>query len=69
MSLTDVMSAAGQAVWAQIALLIAFAAFVGVVINAILRPRAKVDRAARMPLDEEPRVERRAAAPPGERHE
>lgn len=52
MSLQDVMSGAGNSVFAQIALVIFFLVFVAVVVYLfVLRSRRSFDRESRLPLD------------------
>ena len=55
MRLSDVMSHAGLAWYAEIALVIFFAVFVAIAI-AVLRPsrKSELERAGRMPLEDEP---------------
>lgn len=53
MSLTDVMSGAGLAVYAEIAMVIFLVIFVGVAANLMLRrDRAELIAASRMPLED-----------------
>ena len=53
MKLSDVVSGAGLSSFAEIALLIFLGVFLAVALRALLSPRAAMDRAARMPLDDE----------------
>ena len=53
MRLTDIMSNAGLSGYAEVALILFFAAFVGVAIATFLPSRKKeMDRAARLPLED-----------------
>ena len=52
-SLTDVVSGAGLAGYAEIALLIFFLVFVAVGLRVLFSKRSSFDAAARMPLDYE----------------
>ena len=52
MSLSDVMGHAGLAGWAEVALVIFFAAFLGIVGYVLLRRRGAWERARRLPLDD-----------------
>lgn len=55
MKLSDVMSNAGLAGWAEAALVLFLLAFLGIVV-AIFRPsrKAGMDAASRLPLDDDP---------------
>lgn len=50
-SIADVVSAAGLAGYAEIALLLFFAVFVAVGVRAIATNRGAIDHAARLPLE------------------
>ena len=52
-SISDVVGAAGLAGYAEIALLIFFVVFVVVGVRALATNRAALDRAARMPLEDD----------------
>lgn len=52
MSLSDVISGTGLSTWQTIALVIFAAAFVAIVVHTLLRSRADVQRAARLPIEE-----------------
>ena len=52
-SIADVVSASGLAGYAEIALVIFFAAFLAVGIRALMTNRASFDRAANLPLDDD----------------
>ena len=52
-SIADVVGASGLSGYAEIALLLFFAVFVAVAIRAMTANRAALDRAARLPLDED----------------
>lgn len=54
MSLSDVVSGLDASIWQQAALLIFVCAFVAILVNAWRRPRAELDRAARLPIDDSP---------------
>ncbi|TWT41696.1 hypothetical protein RAS1_28170 [Phycisphaerae bacterium RAS1] len=54
MSLTDIMSGAALTLYPKIGLFIFLAAFVAIVVREFLRPRAEVNRNARLPLEDEP---------------
>jgi hypothetical protein len=54
MSLSDVVSALDASIWQQIALLIFTAAFVAIVVQALTRRRAEIERCARLPIDDQP---------------
>lgn len=54
MSLSDVISGTGLSTWQTIALVIFAAAFVAIVAHTLLRSRADVQRAARLPIEERP---------------
>ncbi|MFN8579979.1 MAG: cbb3-type cytochrome c oxidase subunit 3 [Gemmatimonadaceae bacterium] len=54
MSLTDIMSGAGLSVYAQVALLLFLVAFLGIVVRTFSpKRRQEMDRAARLPLDDD----------------
>jgi cbb3-type cytochrome oxidase subunit 3 len=53
MKLSDVMSAAGLAGYAQIAMVLFLIVFVGVGIRVLFARRATMERAARIPLDDD----------------
>ena len=54
MRLSEIMSHAGLAFYAEVALVIFFVVFVAIVLRVFSRSRrAKYDAAARMPLDDE----------------
>jgi cbb3-type cytochrome oxidase subunit 3 len=55
MRLSDVMSHAGLAVWAEAALILFTLAFLGIVI-ALFRPsqKGRMDAASRLPFDDDP---------------
>jgi hypothetical protein len=57
MSLTDIMSGAGLSLLPQAALLLFVAAFATVVVQACVRGRDEIDRAARLPLSDGPAAE------------
>lgn len=64
MSLRDIMSAAGLTTWPQVALVICFAAFTGILIYLfIVRRHDPYDHEAALPLNDEPG----ATEPPVER--
>jgi len=52
-SLTDVVSGAGLAGYAEIALLIFFLVFVAVGLRALFSTKSALEKAARMPLDDD----------------
>lgn len=58
MKLSDVMSHAGLAGYAEVALVLFVLAFLGIVL-ALFRPsqKAKMDAASRLPLDDDPNVQ------------
>lgn len=56
MSLTDIMSGAGLATYAEIALVISFAAFAGVVVWVLRRPRREMEERARQVLEDDDEV-------------
>lgn len=64
MKLSDVVSGAGLSSFAEIALLIFLGVFIAVALRAFLSPRAAMDHAARMPLEDEPSSSR-AGSPSG----
>jgi len=51
-SLSDIMSQAGLSGWAEVALIVFFAAFVGIVLYLFLRRRATWEHTRRLPLDD-----------------
>ena len=53
MSLSDIMSAAGLDSYAKIGLLISFAAFAGVVVWVLMRPREEMEARARQVLEDD----------------
>lgn len=53
MSLRDVVSGLNASIWQQVALVLFVIAFVAIVVNAWLRPRAEVDQQARLPLEDD----------------
>jgi cbb3-type cytochrome oxidase subunit 3 len=53
MKLSDVVSGAGLSSFAEIALVIFLGVFLAVALRALFSSRASMDRAARMPLDDE----------------
>lgn len=53
MKLSDVVSGSGLSAFAEIALVIFLGVFLAVALRALLSSRAAMDRAARMPLDDE----------------
>ena len=54
MSLTDIVSAAGLAIYAQVALIIFVAVFIAIVIRTFAPSRGRyMDEAARIPLEED----------------
>ena len=54
-SLTDVVSGAGLAGYAEVALIIFFLVFVAVGLRVLFSAKSTFAEAARMPLDDEPR--------------
>lgn len=52
MRLSDIMSRAGLSGWAELALVIFFAVFVGIVIYVVARRRGAWERARHLPLDD-----------------
>jgi|GEM_PF-2191731 len=58
--LHDVMSGAGLSVYAEIALVIFFAAFVLAVIHVLRRPKGHYDAIANLPLEDDVDLVRRA---------
>lgn len=54
MSLSDIMSHLRLDVYAETALILFLIAFAAMTLNAFTRSRASIDRAASMPLDDEP---------------
>jgi hypothetical protein len=53
MSLTDVVSHLDLAVWPKMALVLFLAVFVAVTARALMSGRPELDRASRLPIDEE----------------
>ena len=54
MNLADIMSAAGLSSWAELALILCFAAFTGIVIWVFLvRRKPSYEHLRRLPLDED----------------
>jgi len=55
MKLSDIMSHAGLAGYAEVALLLFFAAFVAILVRTLRHSdRAEMDHASRLPLEDEP---------------
>jgi cbb3-type cytochrome oxidase subunit 3 len=52
-SIADVVGASGLAGYAEVALLLFFLVFVVVSVRALATNRASIDRAARLPLDDD----------------
>jgi hypothetical protein len=52
-SIADVVSASGLAGYAEVALVIFFAAFVAIGVRALVTSRSALDRAAHLPLDDD----------------
>ena len=52
MSLTDVVSSAGNTGWAQVGFIISFVVFTLIVVWALLRPKAVMEAEARSVLDD-----------------
>lgn len=57
MSLTDLMSGMNLVHWPLAALLIFVSVFVGVVIWTLTRPRSEIERAARLPIQDDDAVD------------
>ena len=53
MSLTDVVSHLDLAIWPKMALVLFLAVFVAVTAKALLSSKPELDRAARLPIDDE----------------
>jgi cbb3-type cytochrome oxidase subunit 3 len=53
MKLSDVVGHSGLAIYAEIAMVLFLLAFAAVLVGIALRPRAELDRAARLPLDDD----------------
>jgi hypothetical protein len=53
MKLSDVVSGAGLSAFAEVALVIFLAVFLAVGLRVLLTSRSTMDRAARMPLDDD----------------
>lgn len=53
MKLSDIVSGAGLAAYAEIALLIFIVVFLAVVLRVVLAKRDSMDRAAELPFDDE----------------
>jgi hypothetical protein len=51
-SLSDILGQAGLSSWAEVALVLFFAAFVGIVMYVVLRRRGAWERTRRLPLDD-----------------
>jgi len=63
MRLTDIMSNAGLSGYAEVALILFFAAFIAVAVATFLPSRKpEMDRAARLPLDDSPTSSRQEGA-------
>lgn len=62
MKLSDVMSAADLAVYAEIGLLIFLTAFMGVVVRLVFQKSESLDEAAAIPLDDDTPVHERTVA-------
>lgn len=62
MKLSDVMSAADLAIYAEIGLLIFLTAFMGVVVRLVFQKSESFDEAAAIPLDDDTPVHERRAA-------
>jgi cbb3-type cytochrome oxidase subunit 3 len=54
MSLSDIVSNAGFAFYAQVALVIFFLVFVGIVVYVFLRRKSSWDHVRNLPLEEDP---------------
>ena len=54
MSLSDIVSNAGFTIYAQVALVIFFLVFVGIVIYVILRRKSSWEHVRHLPLEEDP---------------
>jgi len=52
MSLSDIMSKAGLHIWAEMALVIFFAVFVGILIYLFVRKRKSWDHTRHLPLED-----------------
>lgn len=52
--LKDLISGTGLSLWQAAALVIFVAAFVAILVHTLLRSRAEVSRAARLPIDDQP---------------
>jgi cbb3-type cytochrome oxidase subunit 3 len=63
-SLTDVVSGAGLAGYAEVALLIFFLVFVAVGLRVLFSAKSTFADAARMPLDDEPHVNNNGGSAP-----
>jgi cbb3-type cytochrome oxidase subunit 3 len=57
MSLSDIVSNAGLVFYAEVALVIFFLVFVGIVAYVVLRRRGAWERMRHLPLDDEPTVD------------
>ena len=53
MSLSDIVSNAGFAIYAQVALVIFFLVFVGIVVYVFLRRKSSWDHVKNLPLDDD----------------
>ncbi len=51
--LSETVSGSGMSIYAQVALVIFFLAFVAVVIWVLRRPKREIDRQSRLPLDDD----------------
>jgi cbb3-type cytochrome oxidase subunit 3 len=54
MSLSDIVGNAGYALYAEVALVIFFLVFLGIVTYVVLRRKGAWERARRLPLEDEP---------------
>jgi cbb3-type cytochrome oxidase subunit 3 len=57
-SIADVVSAAGLAEYAEIALLLFFAVFIAVTLRVLSANKGSLERAAHLPLEDDPHVDR-----------
>jgi len=57
-SLSDIMSQSGLSDWAEVALIVFFAAFVGIVLYLLVRRRSSWEHTRRLPLDDGQPVEK-----------
>lgn len=70
MKLSDVMSAANLAIYAEVGLLIFFLVFVAVAVRVLMRRPSAYDEVSRIPLSDEPvvpRTRRPSSAPHSEK--